>query len=277
MAGNHRGGVRLRLRRERAGEARRLAWGWWALRSASASRSGRRSAGCWPGAMRTHRRISPRPPLAVRRSQPARDPAGAVRAAGEPSRRPSDRAASGRAAARRSAKLLRERRPLALLAASTLLVTYSQSILESIFAIWALHRYGLGPRTVGTAAVRRRAAGAGHAGRVRAAAGAALRRGAASPSAVRCSTSPDSRRSAARATLRRRSSGLIAVRRRARRLQPERLRARLAAGARPRPRRGDGHLRRERESGAGAGARSPRARSIRAGSGPRRRFSSVRA
>ena len=38
---------------------------------------------------------------------------------------------------------------LALLAAATLLVTYSQSILESIFAIWALHRYGFGPRTVG--------------------------------------------------------------------------------------------------------------------------------
>jgi DHA1 family tetracycline resistance protein-like MFS transporter len=45
--------------------------------------------------------------------------------------------------------LLRERPPLALLAAATLLVTYSQAILESIFAIWALHRYGLGPRAVG--------------------------------------------------------------------------------------------------------------------------------
>jgi DHA1 family tetracycline resistance protein-like MFS transporter len=50
---------------------------------------------------------------------------------------------------RRSWRLLRERPTLALLAASTLLVTYSQSILESIFAIWALHRYGFGPRTVG--------------------------------------------------------------------------------------------------------------------------------
>jgi len=28
-------------------------------------------------------------------------------------------------------------------------VTYSQSILESIIAIWALHKYGFGPRTVG--------------------------------------------------------------------------------------------------------------------------------
>ena len=46
-------------------------------------------------------------------------------------------------------RLLRTRPTLALLAAATLLVTYSQSILESIFAIWALHRYGFGPRTVG--------------------------------------------------------------------------------------------------------------------------------
>ena len=28
-------------------------------------------------------------------------------------------------------------------------MTYSQSILESIVAIWALHKYGFGPRTVG--------------------------------------------------------------------------------------------------------------------------------
>jgi len=46
-------------------------------------------------------------------------------------------------------QLLRSRRTLALLAAATLIVTYSQSILESIFAIWALHRYGFGPRAVG--------------------------------------------------------------------------------------------------------------------------------
>jgi MFS family permease len=46
-------------------------------------------------------------------------------------------------------QLLRSRPALAFLAAATLLVTYSQSILESIFAIWALHRYGLGPRAVG--------------------------------------------------------------------------------------------------------------------------------
>jgi len=35
-------------------------------------------------------------------------------------------------------------RALALLAAATLSVTYSQSILESIIAIWALHKYGFG-------------------------------------------------------------------------------------------------------------------------------------
>jgi len=46
-------------------------------------------------------------------------------------------------------RLLRTREALALLAAATLIVTYSQSILESIFAIWALHRYGFGPRAVG--------------------------------------------------------------------------------------------------------------------------------
>ena len=46
-------------------------------------------------------------------------------------------------------RLLRERPILAHLAAATLLVTYSQSILESIFAIFALHRFGFGPRPVG--------------------------------------------------------------------------------------------------------------------------------
>jgi MFS transporter, DHA1 family, tetracycline resistance protein len=59
------------------------------------------------------------------------------------------RAAHSEARRRGSWRLLRERRALALLAAATLVVTYSQSILESIFAIFALHRYGLGPRTVG--------------------------------------------------------------------------------------------------------------------------------
>jgi MFS family permease len=50
---------------------------------------------------------------------------------------------------RGSWRLLRERAGLAFLAAATLVVTYSQSILESIFAIFALHRYGFGPRAVG--------------------------------------------------------------------------------------------------------------------------------
>ncbi|HYL03354.1 MAG TPA: MFS transporter [Steroidobacteraceae bacterium] len=50
---------------------------------------------------------------------------------------------------RGSWRLLRERTALAFIAAATLVVTYSQSILESIFAIWALHKYGFGPRTVG--------------------------------------------------------------------------------------------------------------------------------
>ena len=46
-------------------------------------------------------------------------------------------------------RLLRERPGLARLAGATLAVTYSQAILESIFALWALRRYGFGPRTVG--------------------------------------------------------------------------------------------------------------------------------
>lgn len=50
---------------------------------------------------------------------------------------------------RGSWRLLRERPTLARLAGATLAVTYSQAILESIFAIWALRRYGFGPRTVG--------------------------------------------------------------------------------------------------------------------------------
>jgi MFS family permease len=50
---------------------------------------------------------------------------------------------------RNSLRLLRERPALAYLAAATLAVTFAQSLLESIFAIWALHRYGFGPRTVG--------------------------------------------------------------------------------------------------------------------------------
>src|SRR3981081_1120572 len=45
--------------------------------------------------------------------------------------------------------MLGERPEPAPPAAATRAVTYSQSILESIVAIWALHKYGFGPRTVG--------------------------------------------------------------------------------------------------------------------------------
>jgi len=46
-------------------------------------------------------------------------------------------------------RLLRERPGLRLIALAALCVTCSQAILESIFAIWALARFGFGPRTVG--------------------------------------------------------------------------------------------------------------------------------
>ena len=47
--------------------------------------------------------------------------------------------------------LLRARPVLRWLTAATLLVTFSQSTLDSTFAISAMQRYGLGPRTVGLA------------------------------------------------------------------------------------------------------------------------------
>lgn len=50
-----------------------------------------------------------------------------------------------------SLKLLRERPVLRAVAGSALLVTCAQGILEYIFAIWAFHRFGVGPRTVGLA------------------------------------------------------------------------------------------------------------------------------
>lgn len=50
-----------------------------------------------------------------------------------------------------SLHLLRERPILRAVAASALLVTCAQGILEYIFAIWAYHRFGVGPRTVGLA------------------------------------------------------------------------------------------------------------------------------
>ncbi|MDB6091286.1 MAG: hypothetical protein JWN85_4070 [Gammaproteobacteria bacterium] len=46
-------------------------------------------------------------------------------------------------------RLLIERPGLRFIAAAALLVTFSQAILESIFAFWALNKFGFGPRTVG--------------------------------------------------------------------------------------------------------------------------------
>jgi MFS transporter, DHA1 family, tetracycline resistance protein len=46
-------------------------------------------------------------------------------------------------------RLLLERPALRFIATAALLVTFSQAILESIFAIWALNKFGFGPRTVG--------------------------------------------------------------------------------------------------------------------------------
>jgi MFS family permease len=47
--------------------------------------------------------------------------------------------------------LLRERPVLRWLMLATLLVTFSQSTLDSILALWAMDRYGAGPRSVGLA------------------------------------------------------------------------------------------------------------------------------
>jgi DHA1 family tetracycline resistance protein-like MFS transporter len=54
-------------------------------------------------------------------------------------------------AARRTGtlRLLVVRPALRAIAAASFLVTCSQSTFESIFAIWALHKFGFGPRTVG--------------------------------------------------------------------------------------------------------------------------------
>jgi DHA1 family tetracycline resistance protein-like MFS transporter len=46
-------------------------------------------------------------------------------------------------------RLLLDRPALRFLATAALLVTFSQAVLESIFAIWALNKFGFGPRTVG--------------------------------------------------------------------------------------------------------------------------------
>jgi DHA1 family tetracycline resistance protein-like MFS transporter len=46
-------------------------------------------------------------------------------------------------------QLLRERPTLRLIVSGAFLVTCSQAILESIFAIWAMNKFSFGPRTVG--------------------------------------------------------------------------------------------------------------------------------
>lgn len=46
-------------------------------------------------------------------------------------------------------RLLRERPTLRFIVSSAFLVTCSQAILESIFAIWAMNKFGFGPRSVG--------------------------------------------------------------------------------------------------------------------------------
>jgi DHA1 family tetracycline resistance protein-like MFS transporter len=47
--------------------------------------------------------------------------------------------------------LLKQRPRLAFIASAALLVTTAQGVLESIFAVWALSRFGAGPRTVSLA------------------------------------------------------------------------------------------------------------------------------
>lgn len=61
------------------------------------------------------------------------------------------RRAQGEAPQMHPWRLLRQLPGLRALALGTLLVTFSQSTLESIFAIWAMDRYHVGPRSVGMA------------------------------------------------------------------------------------------------------------------------------
>ncbi len=87
------------------------------------------------------------PAVASASAEPARAGAGEVPAARK------SRAAAGHAAAPAAPRggplrLLRQRPRLLLIASAALLVTTSQGILESIFALWALNRFGAGPRTV---------------------------------------------------------------------------------------------------------------------------------
>src|SRR5580704_4269618 len=65
------------------------------------------------------------------------------------SHRPGARGAGEAARGAGALRLLSARPALRAIAAASFLVTCSQSIFESIFAIWALNKYGFGPRTVG--------------------------------------------------------------------------------------------------------------------------------
>ncbi|MBX5462114.1 MAG: MFS transporter [Steroidobacteraceae bacterium] len=65
------------------------------------------------------------------------------------SHREEHRAAHREPVRRNALQLLRERPILRFIVSGAFLVTCSQSILESIFAIWAMNRFGFGPRTVG--------------------------------------------------------------------------------------------------------------------------------
>jgi DHA1 family tetracycline resistance protein-like MFS transporter len=62
---------------------------------------------------------------------------------------PEQRAAPGSAPRAGALALLLARPALRALAAASFLFTCSQAIFESIFAIWALRKFGFGPRTVG--------------------------------------------------------------------------------------------------------------------------------
>jgi DHA1 family tetracycline resistance protein-like MFS transporter len=62
---------------------------------------------------------------------------------------PERRTCPGHARAAGPVALLRARPALRAMVAASFLLTCSQAIFESIFAIWALHKFGFGPRSVG--------------------------------------------------------------------------------------------------------------------------------
>ena len=171
-------------------------------------------------------------------AESAGDPAGALRAARESS--PPSVAGPSRGPGAAPCVLLLARPGLGLLAAATLVVTYSQAVLESIFAIWALHAIGFGPRTVGLPAVWcGLPALLMQGGGVRVLAPRWARRG--SRRAVCLSTSPAWSPSRSRRCSPITGVGLALCGLGVGRLQPERLVARLAIRA-ERPWRGDGNV-----------------------------------